>query len=197
MLRSADEFFNLDGLREVKYKSREKLVSMRIEDFLALAEDGYDPDKAVRTHELVRSGGKFPDTPGLIIAHDGEVARVVGHEGRHRARALLAEGYTHMPVMLLVTPGEVGYSIRWSEQYDPGRFDYAQIWPAVLEAEYGSLPAPGGGMFQMPFPVAREDASAPYDPCPWDTDPEYPLEPACASAAPLPNPNISRAPRMR
>jgi hypothetical protein len=197
MFRSADEFFDIEDLCEVKYKSREKLISMRIEDFLALAEHGFDPDKAGRTREIVRSGGKFPDTPGLLIAHDGEVARIVGHEGRHRARALLAEGYTHMPVMLLVTPGEVGYSIRWSEQYDPGRFDYAQIWPSILEAEYGSLPAPDGGMFQIPFPVTRADASAPYSPCPWETNPDSPQEPACMAAAPMPSPNTSRAPRMR
>lgn len=197
MLRSADEFFNLDGLREVKYKSREKLISMRIEDFLALAEHGFDPDKAGFTSEVVRAGGKFHDTPGMIVAHDGDVARVVGHEGRHRARALLAGGYTHMPVILIVRPGEAGQSIRWSEQHDPRRFDYTTVWPSILEAEYGSLPAPDGGMVRIPFPVAREDAGNSYDPCPWETDPEYPLEPLCTLAGPVNTQNVNRVPRMR
>ena len=182
---TADDFFNLEGLCEVKFKSREKLISMRIQDFLALAEDGYDPEKAEFVEEIIRSGSQFFDVPGFMVAHDGDVARVMTHEGRHRARALANAGFTHMPVRLIMTPGEVGYSIRWSEQLDPRRFDYAEIWPAVLEAEIGSLPAPDGGMFQIPFPVSREDAATAYVPgsCPETHEP--------------PKQKASRVPAMR
>lgn len=159
-----EDFFHIEGMREVKFKSREKLISMRIDVFLALAEDGHDPDKEAFVEELMRSGVRFSDVPCLLVNHDGDIARVNGHEGRHRARALAAAGYSHMPVNLIVSPGESGYSIRWSEQYDPARFDYAPIWPSVLKAEYGALPTPEGDVFQIPFPVSREDADAPYEP---------------------------------
>lgn len=201
MLRSADEFFNLEGLREVRFKSREKLISMRIEDFLALAEHGYDPDKEETVERVIREGHTFDDVPGLLVAHDGDVAKVTGHEGRHRARALRYMGYTHIPVKLIINVGESGYSIRWSEQYDPKRFDYTPIWPEVLEAEYGSLPTPDGFVFQIPFPVSREDAGAAYVhgeiPTPHEDTPEWIQESPHEMAGTTTTPNTIRAPRMR
>lgn len=158
-----EDYFDIDGLIQVRFKSREKLVSMRIEDFLAMAEHGYDPDKASGVDSIMASGEKFRDVPFLLVEHNGEVANVVGHEGRHRARGLLAAGYTHMPVVLLTSPGETGQSIRWSEQHDPSRFDYTAIWPSLLEAEYGAHPGPDGLPVQIPFPVSREDAGSPYE----------------------------------
>jgi len=182
---TADDFFNLEGLCEVKFKSREKLISMRIQDFLALAEDGYDPEKAEFVESLMRSDERFTDVPCLLVDHNGDIAKITGHEGRHRARALAALGHEYMPVVLVMRPGKIGYSIRWSEQTDPERFDYAEVWPEVLEAETGSLPAPDGGMFQMPFPVSREDAAKAYVPG------------ECPEAHELPKQNASRMPAMR
>jgi len=198
---SVEDYFDIDGLVEVRFKSREKLISMRIEDFLALAEHGYDPDKARGVEAVMAAGEKFHDVPCLRVEHNGDVANVVGHEGRHRARGLLAAGYTHMPVVLLTSPGEAGQSIRWSEQHDPSRFDYTTIWPSTLEAEYGALPGPDGSNFQIPFPVAREDAGTAYvqdnSPSSCEDAPEWCQEASHEAAGPITTQNTTRAPRMR
>jgi hypothetical protein len=74
--------------------------------------------------------------------------KVQGHEGRHRARALLAEGYDTMPVRFLT-------SIRWSEQEDPSKFDYEKNWPSKVLSE-------DSDDISIPMPVSREQSMEPY-----------------------------------
>ena len=71
--------------------------------------------------------------------------RVTGHEGRHRANALLQLGYTHVPVEVRAS------DIRWSEQNNPDNFDYKQNWPTKLISQDGKR--------SVPFPVSREESS--------------------------------------
>ena len=136
--------------RTPAWKGREKLVEMSIDDFLRLAKPGDDPDKAEGVRKLRETGARFSTLPFLQFWGDSESTerKVDGHEGRHRARQLKAEGYSTMPVLLR---GD----IRWSEQGDPRRFDYRAVWPTTLRSETGA--------YTLPFPVTRDEANWPYN----------------------------------
>lgn len=158
---NADEMFDpaeIENMRVPKYKSREKLISMKITDFLTMAADGLDPEKESGINELVASSQKFSDLPYLSGENNGDVVKITGHEGRHRARKLLEMGYKYMPVVLKINPGEAA-SIRWDQQAEPNRFDYLKQWPTTLEGERGDT---------MPFPVTREQAGENYRPAQGD-----------------------------
>lgn len=66
----------------------------------------------------------------LTFIHDNKGhAKVVGHEGRHRARALQARGVIQMPVILQsASSGDKGPGIRW------GSYNVATM-PTVLHGE--------------------------------------------------------------
>ena len=125
-----------------RWKSRDKLIMMRINDFLNMAKKGHSIEKKQRVKDMIKLEEKF-QLPSLDIDYtDSTTAKVVGHEGRHRARALLSLGYTSMPVVLHTN------RIRWSEQNTPeAKFDYIQIWPKLLKSEDESK--------SMVFPVTR------------------------------------------
>ncbi len=143
----------IEGATNVEYKGRSKLVSMPILDFLVLAKKDAPRRDSVENVEKLRSEGKqFNTLPFLMFSTtdgDPSAREVTGHEGRHRARQLLMEGYRTMPVTLR---GD----IRWSEQQDSERFDYKQNWPNRLISEDGDT--------NRPFPVAREQSTQPYSP---------------------------------
>lgn len=147
----ATEMFNPTAVEHgmpVKYKARDRLISMRIEDFLMLARSGHDTAKERGVNKLIRTSTRFETLPYLYfeIEKDGE-AKVTGHEGRHRARALLQLGYKTMPV-------ELRGPIRWSEQSNPNnQYDYRPEWPTILRGEEGGF---------VPFPVPRTEAGLPY-----------------------------------
>ena len=154
-LRDATEAFDPKAVAEdseQKYKSREKLVSMPITDFLKLAEFGHVKSKQDDAEQRVKSGTKFTTLPYLEVYETVEDGlRVTGHEGRHRARALLAEGYETMPVILR---GD----IRWSEQADPDKFDYVEKWPERIYAQKGAI----NEYASIPMPVTREESVQDY-----------------------------------
>ena len=140
----------INAAREVQFKSRDKLISMPIKDFLAMAEaipGGASQFKAERVVEQLKTRGYFSSLPFLMFKTDGGEATAIGHEGRHRAMALQRLGYTHLPVILR---GD----IRWSEQSDPSRFDYREKWPTVLHGQSGG---------SIKFPVRREDAEKSFN----------------------------------
>lgn len=139
----------IEAMRSPPYKGREKLISMRIEDFLALAKHDVSPSKLATTKSLLRSATPFSTLPFLNIDSSG---RVDGHEGRHRARALLDAGHQTMPVILRSA------NIRWSEQSDPDGIDYVRDWPLFIKAQLGA----SNEHFTIPFPVERKDANSAY-----------------------------------
>jgi hypothetical protein len=154
-LRDATDNFDpavIADASEQGYKSKEKLVSMPITDFLKLAEFGHSKRKQDDAEQRVKSGTKFTTIPYLEVYERYEDGlRVTGHEGRHRARALLAEGKETMPVILR---GD----IRWSEQNDPDKFDYVKQWPDRIYAQKGAI----NEYASIPMPVTREESVEDY-----------------------------------
>ena len=154
-LRDATDAFDptvVEKASEQGYKSKEKLVSMPITDFLKLAEFGHSKRKQDDAEQRVKSNTKFTTIPYLEVYEKYEDGlRVTGHEGRHRARALLAEGKETMPVVLR---GD----IRWSEQNDPDKFDYVEQWPDRIYAQKGAI----NEYASIPMPVTREESVEDY-----------------------------------
>jgi hypothetical protein len=142
----------INDAKTVDYKSRFKVIEMAIDDFLKLAlplSRGANERKMEDIETLLISRKKFSSLPQLFFELKGTSAKVVGHEGRHRALALKGLGCKTMPV-------ELRGPIRWSEQDDTGRFDYVETWPTKFISENGS--------FVINFPVAREQADKGYAP---------------------------------
>lgn len=122
----------------LNFKSRNTLVYLEIDEFLKLAESGFDAVKFNRCKEIMSTGDIFDSLPYLNFAHDGAGnARVIGHEGRHRARILQEMGVKTMPVVLKSYGDEDGMSIRWGNQDDS--FDSlalnGQVFPTTLKSE--------------------------------------------------------------
>lgn len=150
--KDAAALFNQDQVdknRIPEWKSREKMICMRIDDFLAMAKPGHQSWKIDRIEGAIAEGAKLSDIP-ILIAYTGyhdAVLEVCGHEGRHRAKVLKSMGFETMPVLLKS-------DIRWSEQNDPQRFDWRERWPDTLISE--------DKQSSIPFPVSRKDAMTPY-----------------------------------
>lgn len=150
--------FNQDEIEELrvpKYKGRERIVEMRIDDFLNLANDYTDNDelnreKKERAERLLREGKPYNTLPYLIIERDGQVS---GHEGRHRAKALKDAGYTTIPVVIKSA------NIRWDQQDSTDRFDYVENWPEKMKAQENAR----NPRFSIPFPVRQDQAAIPYN----------------------------------
>ncbi|MFA6159389.1 MAG: hypothetical protein WC763_07225, partial [Candidatus Paceibacterota bacterium] len=155
--KSATSFFNQEDLRTLANASplsRSLLINMPIDDFLAMARPGRDDTKSERVSRMIRDGEKF-SIPHISFVNNGNVVKVDGHEGRHRARALKALGYTNIPVELLSKDGGDGGAIRWGRQGDPGGRDYKGTWPSKMVSEDGGK--------TIPFPISRQRAKSTFD----------------------------------
>ena len=152
-------------------KGKNKLVQMPIDQFLKLAErdiPGSRPDKEERVQNIINKSEKFSSVPYLYIeTDDNGNAKVTGHEGRHRARALKALGYNTIPV-------ELRSDIRWSEQQDPEKFDYKENWFSTLVGQEGDV---------VPFPVSRNEADIDYSATTAPV-PNAPIAPIASKKAP-------------
>jgi len=157
--KSATEMFDpkeVDANSITKYKSREKLVNMNIDDFLKLAEytnseDSNSSQKMINARKRVADGTKFNSLPYLLVSGNSGTLQATGHEGRHRAKVLKEAGYETMPVVLKS-------DIRWSEQNNPENFDYKKNFPERIKAEKGAIDE----NFSIPFPFTREEAGNNY-----------------------------------
>lgn len=126
-------------------KSRETLIYMHPRDFLRMAERFVpDPEKTAGVENVLKGEGKFSSLPMLSFENQGGgIAKVIGHEGRHRAMTLLGKGIERMPVRFISTEGKAG-SIRWGTQ--DIEFDRLKgAWPKKLIKQ--------GGADEIPFPV--------------------------------------------
>ncbi len=88
-----DLYFRPDALRLAQERGRVRYMSPT--DFLAVTPAGSDPQKKATVRALMDSDTPFNDLPFLSVDESG---RVVGHEGRHRARALGIRGVQQIPV---------------------------------------------------------------------------------------------------
>lgn len=120
--------------------SRTTLIYMSPETFLSLVQPDIDDWKLDNTTDLANRGIKYSTVPFLNFVHNGKgTAKVVGHEGRHRARVLATRNVKNMPVILRSIEsgnGEYkgyggGHAIRWGIQ------NKSIIWPTILIGEDG------------------------------------------------------------
>ena len=88
--------------------SREILIDMPVGDFIKMAETAEPIQSKVKDVEkLLDEGVQFNDIPFLEFNNDQKGnAKIVGHEGRHRARALKKRGVKTIPVVLKSVAGE-------------------------------------------------------------------------------------------
>jgi hypothetical protein len=110
--------------------SRETVAMVDPEEFLALAAPTEpDADKLEAVREALDAGVLWSDIPYLVIgpADEEGVAKVTGHEGRHRAMVLREEGVRWMPVRLMSD------NFRWGQE--PGGVNGER--PVELEQEDG------------------------------------------------------------
>lgn len=153
-VRDATDMFEPSAVEEysTQYsKSKIKMVNMPIEDFLKIAEFGYNKDKEIAANERVQTGVKFKTLPGLTVyTKDGDL-QVTGHEGRHRARALQKAGYETMPVLW-------ESDIIWGAQTDPEAWGYEAKWPDRVYAQKGALRE----YSSIPMPFTREESVQNY-----------------------------------
>ena len=139
--------FALRTLRETA--SRETIVLMSPEEFISIAEEGFDPTKAARVAKISAEGGQFSDIPymSMLMQEDGS-AKIISHEGRHRVRQFAREGVRLIPVRLVSGEGGPALAIRWGE--DPRR-------PTMLRPQEGAVDR----LAAVPFVQATiEDLSA-------------------------------------
>jgi len=152
-----DKFFSEDAIKRAEkqpYKSREKLIRMSIDDFLALAEkldEGPSRSKTETVRKVLDSGKKFDDLPHLSFVHDKQGnAKITSHEGRHRALALKAKGITHIPVKFISDGND---AIRWDRQ-GQNQFDSIRgKWPIKIESQSGGT--------VKPFPIKLDEDNKP------------------------------------
>ncbi len=144
-IMDGDSFFKPEKLKQAKTQnsmSREKLIYMTPDEFLAMAERetaGPDSAKTKTVTEVLEKEGQFNSIPYLGFENNGDgTAKVISHEGRHRARALKAKGVTKMPVLFRSIEGGKGSAIRWGE--------YTGELPVVLKGQTTG---------EMAFPVKK------------------------------------------
>ena len=126
-------YFTTEALQEAVYDagehSRRTIVAMSPQTFLDLALPGKDFDKQRDVNARVEEGRAFNSLPFLSVENDDNgILRVVGHDGRHRARALRDRGVTEMPVVLSTLDAGLA-TIRWSRPYK------GEVWPTRIRSE--------------------------------------------------------------
>ena len=157
---SGDKYFRPESLESFNFinpASRETLTYMSPDEFLTLAEKGTDKGKTKKVSELIKSDTKFENLPSIHFTHDGKgMAQVVGHEGRHRMRALKELGVTKVPVRL---GSEGKKSIRWGNADEVDHLDYIppKARPTQIKSEDGDavLPMFDSDAFPIYSPMQR------------------------------------------
>lgn len=96
-----DSYFSDDALNAAYSEPGTKVVQLSPANFLKLAEPGVDDAKKARVDSLVENQTLLDEVPRLTVEIDeAGVAHVVDHDGRHRARAIAANGAETIPVRI-------------------------------------------------------------------------------------------------
>ena len=131
----------IEGAFNQPADSRDILIYMNPKDFLSVAMSGHSVDKMNNVKELIDNSILFNEIPFLNFIHDGEgTARVTGHEGRHRAKALIELGINEMPVLLRHRYDENGQAMLWHTMNGKENKFYDE-WPNRLYGERGDSEA--------------------------------------------------------
>lgn len=127
--------------------SRSTMILMDPNDFIRMAENLPQENQIQKEsiESALNAGQPLDDIPSLRFENSGNGdAKVVSHEGRHRAMAFARRGLK-LPVEFVSSDGNV---IRWNKQGIPGDFDrVAGIWPKRLFSQNT------GSGDAIPFPV--------------------------------------------
>lgn len=145
-----DKFFTSKAFQvDQNFRSREMILYMHPQTFLKLADPIQEKErsgsqkKTDGVKSVLTSGEKFDTLPYMRVDRSrGGIAKVVSHDGRHRAMALNEIGVDSIPVRF------ESENIRWGSQ-TVGSPDWVDEWPEFIEAQQGS--------FKVKFPVERED----------------------------------------
>jgi len=148
---------NLISSDSVGSKSKEKMIFLKIDDFMSLAQEVIDDESVtyysakedVKVNNIINSfanGDKLEKIPALHVKNRGDgIYQAYDHEGRHRAMVLAAIGCDYIPVILKS-------DIRYSEQLDSSLLDYKNEWPEMLLSEDED--------FLMEFPLQRSECES-------------------------------------
>lgn len=124
-------------------KSRTTLTYMPTDEFLKLVPSDSSAEKLNNIKRLAKKNIKFSSLPMLSFIHDGKGnAKVVSHEGRHRALYLQSIGVQKIPVILNSTGYGEGKAIRWGEANNKNSYDYVANMPTRLYAEESNYSVP-------------------------------------------------------
>lgn len=142
-----------------------KRIDMPIQDFLNMAYrmDSPAASKYEPVMDAIKSGKPLDDIPFLTFNSENGLAKINGHEGRHRAYALQDLGYTHIPVNLEGRADSKRFM--WGKQGDPSDSYYVKNWPEKL------LDQDPKSVHSMDFPVTKEQSLQNYTPI----NQKYPL----------------------
>jgi hypothetical protein len=142
-------------------KSRSTIVLMTPAEFHRLAAPRdprllkeYGPDKHTDIRGALKSSKGLRDIPYLQTEMDGNgVARVVGHEGRHRMDVFKEMGIEQVPVIIR------DRNVRWGTE--PSLYDNPHGFPKALRPE--KMTGPGGDRpFPMPLTRNMPENRGPY-----------------------------------
>ena len=142
------DYFNERGIESAleearRLNTRETVVSMSPDEFLNLAEKGFNPRKMEQL-----PGGNWESIPFLDLLNNAEGnARVVGHEGRHRMQRLKDVGVEEVPVTLrslkpVWDEENPAYATKWGEDQVPdiitsqgGDYSIKFPWKLIIEEQ--------------------------------------------------------------
>lgn len=144
----ATRYFDEAALRRAEENDHTLLCYMPVEDFLAVCNKGYSDEKHAVVNALMANRVKFNEIPYLNFTHDNNGnARVVGHEGRHRAMVLKSLGVLTLPVLMKsFSGGEGSYLInKETMAAQPECFD--EEFPRILKGELDNAHN------MVPFPI--------------------------------------------
>lgn len=141
-------YFDKAALYHATKKEYEPLCYIPIDDFLAVCNAGYSDEKYTVVNAILSSGTKFNEIPYLCFNHDNNgTATVVGHEGRHRAKALKFIGVKTIPVLMKsFMDGEGSYAIN-KENLEKRPDYFEEEFPVMLRGELENK----GNV--VPFPI--------------------------------------------
>jgi hypothetical protein len=143
----AKKYFDESILQQAKEHDYYILCYMPIDDFLSVCNIGHNDKKYAIVDNLLNNKIKFNEIPYINFTHDNNGnARVIGHEGRHRAKILKSIGVKTIPVLLKsFMEGEGSYAINKDNLKNPPPYfdeEFPKILKGELDNRHNNVPFP-------------------------------------------------------